>query len=98
MLVHANLLKDGDKIIGLGPVTAVHIYGQQQAVLGPTNMPWPDGRGALMHAALARMAVADCYRWVATTVQVNIGKVVRYFDPNEMVEVVGEGVALAKAA
>jgi hypothetical protein len=44
------------------------------------------------------MAVADCYRWVATTVRVEINRMVRYFSPDDMVEIVGEAQVLAKAA
>ena len=104
MRIQANKLKQGDKIMGLGPITEVRIYGQQQAVTGPTKMPWPidrDGiglKGALMNVALVRIAIDDCYHWVATTVQVKIGRVVRYLIPTDMVEVVGEAQVWEKAA
>jgi hypothetical protein len=104
MRIQANKLQQGDKIMGLGPAAEVHVYGQQQAVTGPTKMPWPTDRdghtvkGAMMHAALARMAVGDCYQWVATIVQVKIGRAWKFFAPTDMVEIVGEAQVLAEAA
>ena len=104
MQVQASRLQRGDRILGLGSVAEVRIYGQQVAVTGPTDMPWPTDRkgnkvkGALMNALLAEMASVDCYRWVASSVVVKVGRVIRHFLMTDLIEIVGESQVLAKAA
>jgi hypothetical protein len=95
LTVRAVDLRVGDKIGGMN-ITRVHTFGNQEAVKGKTNMPWPKGKngrpikGAFAIARLIRQAIQDCYLWVPTSVLAIVGRRRFFFHPNEQVEITRE--------